>query len=391
MIFLTRRFLLIWLIALIVIGSTLGLFFFYQSASSHATAGLATTPGNTTGISSPIPTATDTPTPTPTNTPTPTPTVRVIPTAPPTPPPPPRSTGNLPHHFLTGYWQNFADGAVPLRLSDINGYYTLVAVASADADSNTPGAVTFTLNAGLSSALGGYTTAQFSSDIQTLHARGKKVIISVGGGHGTVDVSNATNAANFASSVYGLMQTYGFDGVDIDIESGLDAASMTSALRQLSAKAGSRLIITLAPQTVDMQSTGDAYFQLALNIKNILTLVNMQYYNSGTMYGCDQNVYSEGTEDFLTALACIQLQGGLSPSQVSLGVPGSPAAASGGYLDPSTVNQALGCLARLQTCGSFVPSTGWSVASVMVWSINVDAGHNYAFANTVGPYLNQLP
>jgi chitinase len=276
----------------------------------------------------------------------------------------------------------------------VSSYYKLVAVAFADADPNPPGGVTFTLNADLSSALGGYTNAQFISDIATLHARGQKVILSVGGGgDATLDVSSGTNATNFANSVYTLMQTYGFDGVDIDLENNLDIASMTSALQRLSARAGSRLIITMAPQTINMQSTSDSYFQLALNIQNILTLVNVQYYNSGTMYGCDQNVYSAGTKDFLTALACTQLEGGLSPSQVSLGLPGSPAAANSGYVDPSVVNQALGCLglASKQSCGSFIPPYNWSIASVMVWSINVDASHGYPFAKTVGPYLNTLP
>ena len=300
----------------------------------------------------------------------------------------------MPAHFLTGYWQNFADGAIPLRLSDVNSSYKLVAVAFADAYPTTPGGVTFTLNAGLSSALSGYTNDQFISDIATLHARGQKVILSIGGGGGaTLDVSSGTNATNFVNSVYNLMQSYGFDGVDIDLENNLDVSGMTSALQHLSARVGSRLIITLAPQTIDMQSTSSSYFQLALNIKNILTLVNMQYYNSGTMYGCDQNIYTEGSEDFLTALACIQLEGGLSPSQVSLGLPGSPAAASSGYVDPAVVNQALGCLGLTskQSCGSFVPPYNWSIASAMVWSINVDASHGYPFANTVGPYLKTLP
>ena len=45
-------------------------------------------------------------------------------------------------------------------------------------------------------------------------------------------------------------------------------------------------------------------------------MINTQYYNSGTMNGCDGNVYAEGTENFITALACTELEGGLSPSQV---------------------------------------------------------------------------
>ena len=99
---------------------------------------------------------------------------------------------------------------------------------------------------------------------------------------------------------------------------------MASALEQLESDVGSSLIITLAPQTVDTQSTGDDYFQLALDIKSILTMINTQYYNSGTMNGCDGNVYAEGTENFITALACTELEGGLSPPRWESACPPPP-------------------------------------------------------------------
>jgi chitinase len=293
--------------------------------------------------------------------------------------------GSLPAHVLTGYWQDFTNGAVPLTLADVPSVYNLVAVAFGTA-ADAPGQVAFSIDPELSSALGGYTAGQFTSDIQTLHACGQKVILSVGGEHGMISVPDAMSASNFANSVYSLMQQYGFDGVDIDLENGVDPTYMASALEQLSSMAGSGLIITLAPQTADMQSPSRNYFQLALNIKNILTIVNTQYYNSGSMYGCDGNVYSEATENFLTALACIQLQGGLSPSQVGLGLPASPSAA--GYVDPSIVNNALDCLTSATTCGSFIPPTTWpGVRGAMTWSINWDASNGYNFANTVGPHL----
>ncbi len=330
------------------------------------------------------PAGASTPTPTPTSTPTPTPT----PTATATPC---TTCSNLPTHVLTGYWQDFTNGATAMRLSAVNANYNLIAVAFANADANNPGGVTFSIDSGLSSALGGYTAAQFTSDIATLHAEGKKVIISVGGQNGTISVADATSATNFANSVYGLMTTYGFDGVDIDLENGVNPTYMSSALEQLSAKAGSSLIITLAPQTIDMQSTSGDYFQLALDIKSILTLVNMQYYNSGTMLGCDDNVYAEGTENFLTALACIQLQGGLSPNQIGIGLPASSSAAGGGYVSPAVVDAALDCLANGTNCGSFKPSTTYpGIRGAMTWSINWDAANSYNFADTVGPHLSSL-
>lgn len=300
------------------------------------------------------------------------------------------SGGGLPAHVLTGYWQDFTNGAQALRLSDVPTTYDLIAVAFANANPNSPGGVTFAVDSGLSSALGGYTNANFTSDIATLHSRGQKVIISVGGQNGTISVSDSTSATNFANSVNGLISQYGFDGVDIDLENGVNATYMGQALHSI-ASAHPGAIITLAPQTIDMQSTGMAYFQLALAIKDVLTIVNTQYYNSGTMNGCDGGVYAEATENFLTALACIQVQGGLSPSQVGLGLPASSSAAGGGYTAPSTVNAALDCLDHGTNCGSFKPSTTYSgLRGAMDWSINWDASNGYAFANAVHPHLATL-
>ncbi|MDF3141241.1 MULTISPECIES: glycoside hydrolase family 18 protein [unclassified Streptomyces] len=294
----------------------------------------------------------------------------------------------LPKHAVTGYWQNFNNGATVQKLADVQSPYDIIAVAFADATS-TPGAVTFNLD---SAGLGGYTVDQFKADIRAKQSAGKKVIVSVGGERGTVAVNDAASATNFADSVYSLMQTYGFDGVDIDLENGLNATYMTQALRSLSAKAGSSLIITMAPQTIDMQSTSNSYFQTALNIKDILTVVNMQYYNSGSMLGCDGKAYSQGSVDFLTALACVQLEGGLAPSQVGLGLPASTRAAGSGYVSPSTVNNALDCLTKGTNCGSFKPSRTYpDLRGAMTWSTNWDATAGNAWSGAVGPHVHGLP
>ena len=300
-------------------------------------------------------------------------------------------SGGLPAHVLMGYWQDFTNGATPLTLAEVPTSYNLVAVAFGAATS-TPGQVSFSLDSTLASDLGGYTQQQFINDIATLKARGQKVILSVGGADGAISVDDAASASAFASSVYSLIQQYGFNGVDVDLENGVDPTYMASALEQLESDVGSSLIITLAPQTVDTQSTGDDYFQLALDIKSILTMINTQYYNSGTMNGCDGNVYAEGTENFITALACTELEGGLSPSQVGVGLPASTSAAGSGYTAPSVVDDALDCLATRSNCGSFVPPTTWpGIRGAMTWSINWDASNGYNFADTVAPYLSTLP
>ncbi|MFF2192644.1 chitinase [Streptomyces sp. NPDC058157] len=300
----------------------------------------------------------------------------------------PNPNPSVPRHALTGYWQNFNNGATVQKLSDVSAQYDIVAVSFADA-TTTPGAITFNLD---SAGLGGYTVAQFKADVAAKKAAGKSVILSIGGEKGTISVNDSASAANLANSAWALMQEYGFSGIDIDLENGLNPTYMTQALRALAAKAGPSLVLTMAPQTIDMQSTQGGYFKTALAVKDILTVVNMQYYNSGAMNGCDGKVYSQGSVDFLTALACIQLEGGLDPSQVGIGVPASPSGAGSGYVSPTIVNNALDCLARGTNCGSFKPSKTYpGLRGAMTWSTNWDAKAGSTWSNAVGPKVHGLP
>ena len=162
--------------------------------------------------------------------------------------------------------------------------------------------------------------------------------LSVGGELGTISVNDAASA-NASRRACGLIMTG--SGSTASTSTWRTASTRRSWARRCTrsrAASGSGFILTLAPQTIDMQSTGGAYFQLALAVRDILTTVHTQYYNSGTMLGCDGKVYAQGTVDFLTALACIQLQGGLRPDQVALGLPASSRAAGGGAVAPSVVD-----------------------------------------------------
>ncbi|WP_443079812.1 chitinase [Streptomyces sp. P9-A4] len=293
----------------------------------------------------------------------------------------------VPKHAVTGYWQNFDNGAAKQKLRDVQAAYDIIAVSFADS-TTTPGQITFSLDPAV-----GYTSAaDFKADIAAKKAAGKSVILSVGGEKGNVTINSDATATAFADSAYALMQEYGFNGVDIDLEHGVNATYLTKALRRLSAKAGSGMVLTMAPQTIDMQSTGTEYFKTALAVKDILTVVNTQYYNSGSMLGCDGKVYSQGSVDFLTALACIQIQGGLSPSQVGLGVPASPRGAGSGYVDPQVVKNALDCLTKLTGCGTYKPAQAWpTLRGAMTWSTNWDATAGNAWSNAVGPHVRNLP
>lgn len=85
------------------------------------------------------------------------------------------------------------------------------------------------------------------------------------------------------------------------------------------------------------------------------------------------NGYNEGTVDFITSQAYFLLNSvGLSPSQVALGFPASSSSAGSGFTSATVVANAMSCLKSGSGCGSFVPSSHYSVNGVMLWSINSD-------------------
>jgi len=316
------------------------------------------------------------PTPTP---PPPTPTP-----PPPTPAPPP-SNGDLRPHVLMGYWQNFNNGAPVLTIAQVPTTYDIIAVAFASA-TGVPGQISFAIDPGVT----GYSDAQFKADIVTAHGRGQKVVLSVGGQNGSISVNDSASASAFANSAAAIMTNYGFDGIDIDLENGINPSSMASAISQLKA-AKPAALVTAAPQTLDTQNSQSSYFSFASMIGANMTMMNTQYYNSGSMLGCDGGVYSQGSENFITALACTQLNS-LPAAEIGIGLPATPSAAGSGYVSPSVVVAALQCLANGSNCGSFRPPANHpAIRGVMTWSINWDASNGYQFANTVSPALRALP
>ncbi|QLH34674.1 MAG: hypothetical protein HWD62_18500 [Cyclobacteriaceae bacterium] len=50
---------------------------------------------------------------------------------------------------------------------------------------------------------------------------GKIVLLSIGGGTETIDLTTTANKNAFINSITDLVNTYGFDRIDIDIEHGM--------------------------------------------------------------------------------------------------------------------------------------------------------------------------
>lgn len=304
---------------------------------------------------------------------------------------PPVTTTDLPKRVLTGYWQNFDNGATCLKLADVPKEYNIICISFADA-TQTPGEITFQLDKTLSEKLGGYTTEEFKADVATAHSKGQKVVLAIGGEVGNVIINSPEAAQKFADSAYALMQEYGFDGVDVDLEHGIDVTNLANALHLLADKAGKGFILTMAPQTLDVYTYDATYLKLAREVKDILTIMNTQYYNSGGMPGYDGKIYNQGTVGFLNSLAVTQLESGLSPDQIGIGVPAVSKAAGGGYQDAANVAAAIESLVYGTEAGGFTPPKAYTdFRGAMTWSINWDASNNYKFANTMAECFAKLP
>lgn len=62
--------------------------------------------------------------------------------------------------------------------------------------------------------------AQFKQDMKALQAKGKVFVLSLGGAEGTITLNTDQDEANFVSSLTALIKEWGFDGLDVDLESG---------------------------------------------------------------------------------------------------------------------------------------------------------------------------
>lgn len=323
----------------------------------------------------------------------------------------------MPNPALIGYWHNWNDVSAPyIQLDAIDNRYNVIEMAFAIPTSNSDMTMLFTPNVVSQNVL--------INKIQSLQSQGKKILLSVGGANATIDLTTTANKNAFVSSMTTLINTYGFDGIDIDIENGnsilvnggtivspgnIAQVNLIDAIKQIMANYrtshSQKLLLTMAPETAYVQGGQSAfgniwggYLPIIHGLRDSLDLLQVQLYNSGTMYGIDANIYTQGTSDFIIAMTEAVIQGfnttggaflGIPASKVAIGLPACNSAAGGGFVDTPIVKKAIDYLRGTGTKpGNYVLSniSGYpTLRGMMTWSINWDAisscGGSYSYAN----------
>ncbi|MCL2019171.1 MAG: glycosyl hydrolase family 18 protein [Oscillospiraceae bacterium] len=292
---------------------------------------------------------------------------------------------------LSGYWQTWnlpGYGRVPI--TSVPTMYNEVIIAFVAPD-----------NQGIARWAGPDIPTR--ANVQFLQSRGQKVLVSVGGGGVKVTLDTPDKVRRFADSLYSICYNLGLDGVDIDVEDGMDVSgnpwnptgTVKGVIDSIDAVIHSfpnGFLLTMAPETLNLVG-GIArygghwgnYLPIILHFRNRITRVHMQYYNSGSMYGLGFRAFESGTVDFIVYLTEAIIRGfriadtgiyypGLPANKVSVGLPATPRAAYNGYLTNAQINEAFRRLTTGFRGDDAICQTPYNcLGGLMTWSVHTDS------------------
>jgi len=238
--------------------------------------------------------------------PAPQPTVAAVPSA-----------GTKNGHELIGYWTGSGPGGTLLRLRDVSPQWDVIIVAFANVNHQAPEG---TMQMHVQPGRPGWPAldlTQMKGDVAWLKSRGKKVLISLGGGGEYFTLAQSANIPNSVNSVTQIVTEYGFDGIDLDFESpSLDldpgdtnfrhpktasVVNLIAALHALGEHFGPDFMLSLVPEGTQIAggypSYGGqfgSYLPLLWGVRDMLSFVDVQDYNTPPLEGLDGEIYQLG-------------------------------------------------------------------------------------------------
>jgi chitinase/chitodextrinase len=334
-------------------------------------------------------------------------------------------------NILMGFWHNwpsepgqgYQQGLFKeMQLTDIPEAYNVVAVA-------------FMKGAGIPT-FKPYNLSDdaFRAQVAALNAQGRAVLISLGGADAHIELHAGQEEA-LAYEIIRLVEVYGFDGLDIDLEQAAitfadNRTVLPAALRMVREyyeTEGKHFIISMAPEFPYLRSSnkevpflkeittyfpllrdfvtfleslrsGGAYLAYINALEDIYDFIAPQYYNQGgDGIWVDEANSGKGLwvtqnndahkKDFLYYLTDSLIRGTrgftrIPADRLAIGLPSNNDAAATGYVvNPQDVKDVL---LELEDAGN-------PIRGLMTWSVNWDAGkykngkeYNWEFVNRYG-------
>lgn len=325
-------------------------------------------------------------------------------------------------HALIGYWEGYASVRAPIPLRDTSPQWDIVIATFAAPVKGSTSLLRFEPPAGLGED-------SFKSDVAYLQHHGRKVLISLGGGGQVVTLNTPEDVHNFVISVTSIVEKYGFDGIDLDIETPSilidpddtdfrhpttpSIVNLIAAIHQIRDHFGSKFMLAEVPEAAQAQAGMQAYggqfgsfLPVIYGTRDILSFVDAQDYNTPPLEGLDGNYYFPGNADYHVAMSEMLVHGfpvggdlknlfpPLPAEKVAIGLPATPTSARN-YTEIPAIENALRYLieARPYAAAEYRlrRSSGYpKFLGAMFWAINEDRRNNYQMSNAIGPFLHRI-
>lgn len=222
----------------------------------------------------------------------------------------------------------------------------------------------------------GQSNADHATDIRALVASGKPVVMGIGGaGSGGVTVTNSTQAQQLVSSVQSMVNSFGINGIDIDLEAGSsswNATALREACLSLKSIYGSDFVIGVTTQMYGV------YTAQWMNFLNTLGHSNYDY-TGPMLYDFPESRTASTLIPVCLDKTNTMVSNGVPQNKICLGFMLQPA----GQPNYSASENAQVILDSYNATKAQYPN----IAGAFFWADDIDPGRNWEFSRQVAPYL----
>ena len=263
----------------------------------------------------------------------------------------------------------------------------------------------------------------FKNSVRYLQSNDVELLLYIGGSQTQVDFSSEANIANFVQSVTGIVETYGFDGIDIGFETSgiyldsndtdytnpttVNIINCITALEEYK-QTNKKLAISCYPEYTiggfsEYGGENGCFIPILYALCSHIDSVNLLLSNVSTpLYGLDNVLYDIGTKDFIIMSTEMLSRGfpinrklsqtfnGVPQEKLALIFPATSGDATSGFMSNEDINTSLNYLIKNETFnGTYVlKDTYTSLGGVGSYTSNSDMLNNGTYINNLLEYFD---